>query len=93
WVASYLYRLRVYGLSLLCLQGKGSSGRTADVQFNAVRANGLEECKRYLNLARAGKLPGNFLEGMACVGGCVGGPAALVDAAQGGRAVEKFRLA
>lgn len=65
----------------------------ADVQFNAVRANGLEECKRYLNLARAGKLPGNFLEGMACVGGCVGGPAALVDAAQGGRAVEKFRLA
>lgn len=65
----------------------------ADVEFKPVRANGLEECKRYLALARAGKLPGNFLEGMACIGGCVGGPATLVEAPQGARAVERFRRA
>lgn len=65
----------------------------AAVELKPVRAGGLEECKRYLTLARAGKLPGNFLEGMACIGGCVGGPAALVEAAQGAQAVEKFRHA
>ncbi|MDN5312386.1 MAG: hypothetical protein PWQ68_1359 [Thermoanaerobacteraceae bacterium] len=53
-----------------------------------VRASGLEECKKMLSLARAGKLEGNFLEGMACEGGCVGGPAALVEANKGARAVE-----
>lgn len=63
----------------------------AAVELTPVVANGLEECKRYLTLARAGKLPGNFLEGMACVGGCVGGPAALVEAPQSARAVEKYR--
>ncbi|WP_338818748.1 Ion-translocating oxidoreductase complex subunit B [Moorella thermoacetica] len=62
----------------------------ATVEFKPVLASGLEECKRYLNLARAGKLPGNFLEGMACEGGCVGGPAALVGPRESARAVEKF---
>jgi ferredoxin hydrogenase large subunit len=62
----------------------------AAVEFKPVLASGLEECKRYLNLARAGKLPGNFLEGMACEGGCVGGPVALVGPRESARAVEKF---
>lgn len=68
-------------------------GQGTEVGFKPVLANGLEECKRYLTLAQAGKLPGNFLEGMACVGGCVGGPAALVEAAHGARAVERFKCA
>ena len=35
---------------------------------------GASECKRALAMLRAGKLPADFIEGMACEGGCVGGP-------------------
>ena len=36
-------------------------------------ANGLEECKKLLAMAKAGKYDGYLLEGMACPGGCVAG--------------------
>jgi len=48
----------------------------------AVYANGAFECKQQLQLIKAGKFPADILEGMCCVGGCIGGPAALVPAAQ-----------
>lgn len=38
------------------------------------KANGAAECKKALLLLRAGRLPEDFIEGMACEGGCVGGP-------------------
>ena len=43
------------------------------------KANGSAECKKALLLLKAGKLPEDFIEGMACVGGCVGGPSAYRD--------------
>ena len=39
--------------------------------------DGLAECRKLLTITRSGKLKQNFIEGMACVGGCVGGPASL----------------
>jgi ferredoxin hydrogenase large subunit len=42
-------------------------------------ANGAAECKKALLLMKAGKLPEDFIEGMACEGGCVGGPSAYND--------------
>lgn len=36
--------------------------------------NGAEECKKALLMLQAGRLKTDFIEGMACVGGCVGGP-------------------
>lgn len=59
-------------------------------KIQAVTGNGIDECKHLLTLARSGRLPGNFLEGMACVGGCVGGPAALVQARESTRAIDKL---
>lgn len=38
------------------------------------RANGGEECRKALLLLKAGKLQEDFIEGMVCPGGCVGGP-------------------
>jgi len=35
---------------------------------------GGEECKKAMMLLRAGKLDADFVEGMICPGGCVGGP-------------------
>ncbi len=37
--------------------------------------NGAAECKTALALMQAGRLPEDFIEGMICEGGCVGGPA------------------
>ncbi len=37
-------------------------------------ANGAAECKKALLLLKAARLPEDFIEGMACEGGCVGGP-------------------
>ncbi len=36
-------------------------------------AEGLRECRKMLTMAKAGKLNGYLLEGMACPGGCVAG--------------------
>ena len=40
-------------------------------------AQGLEECKKMLMLAKAGKYDGYLLEGMGCPGGCVAGAGTL----------------
>ncbi|MCI5640714.1 MAG: 4Fe-4S dicluster domain-containing protein [Lachnospiraceae bacterium] len=36
--------------------------------------NGAAECKAALTLLKLGRLPEDFIEGMVCEGGCVGGP-------------------
>lgn len=48
-------------------------------EIKTVKAEGLEECKKMLMMAKAGKYDGYLLEGMACPGGCVGGAGVLSD--------------
>ena len=45
-----------------------------DIKPEVMKCNGAAECKKALLLMKVGKLPADFVEGMACVGGCVGGP-------------------
>ena len=48
-----------------------------DFDYSALKickANGAAECKKALTLMQFGKLPEQFIEGMMCDGGCVGGP-------------------
>ena len=42
-------------------------------------ANGAPECKKALLLLKAARLPEDFIEGMCCEGGCVGGPSSYND--------------
>ena len=49
-----------------------------DFEVKAEVCSGIEECKIALLKAKAGKLDKNFIEGMACVGGCVSGAGSLV---------------
>ncbi len=44
-----------------------------DKEFKPVSCNGIEECRIALLKLSKGVLDGNFIEGMACVGGCIGG--------------------
>lgn len=52
-------------------------------------AEGLDECKQVLALAKAGKLDGYLIEGMGCPGGCVAGAGTLLDIKKATKIVEK----
>lgn len=47
--------------------------------LEAVCACGLQNCKEMLQGILNGNTEGNFYEGMACKGGCVGGPKKVID--------------
>ena len=53
-------------------------------------AQGLSDCKKLLLLAKAGKKNGFLLEGMACKGGCVGGPGTTQPVAKATKLVNEF---
>ena len=70
--------------------------KVTDEEFhlNPVVCSGLEECKTALLKAQLGKLPENFIEGMACEQGCIGGPGCLTHGAKEASNVDKYgRLA
>lgn len=46
---------------------------------SAQRCNGAAECKKALMMLQAGKFDLDFIEGMACEGGCMYGPANLLS--------------
>lgn len=41
------------------------------------QCNGAAECKKALMLMKLGRLPSDFIEGMACEGGCMNGPGVI----------------
>ena len=51
--------------------------------FKAIQASGVKECKEVLAKAQAGEINANFIEGMGCLGGCIGGPKALIPKENG----------
>ncbi len=53
------------------------------IPLRATQANGAVECKRLLKDIAEGEIKANFMEGMGCVGGCVGGPKALIPYKEG----------
>ncbi len=53
-------------------------------------AEGLAECRKVLSLAKAGRMNGCLIEGMACPGGCVAGAGTNIAIAQAAKEVEKF---
>lgn len=57
---------------------------------SSVQGNGVKECKEMLNNLQKGILSGNFIEGMGCVGGCVGGPKAIIPRDKGRESVDDF---
>lgn len=61
-----------------------------DRQVLVEKAEGLHECVKLAQMAKLGKKNGLLLEGMACVGGCVGGPGTLISEKKTSSAVNKF---
>ena len=50
-----------------------------EVEPKVYKANGAADCKKALMLMKMDRLPEDFIEGMACEGGCVGGPSSYND--------------
>ena len=75
--ASYYGRIfaRSGGLSDSVVQALKE--QNIDFEVKPVVCDGIEQCNAALLKAQVGKLDGNFIEGMACVGGCIGGAGCL----------------
>lgn len=52
--------------------------------------SGIPACRALLNDLVEGNHDANFLEGMGCVGGCVGGPKAITEMEQGTQNVDEY---
>lgn len=61
-----------------------------NIPLRAVHADGIPACKALLKDLTDGKIDANFIEGMGCVGGCVGGPRVLIDKQNGRNAVNEY---
>jgi iron only hydrogenase large subunit-like protein len=53
-------------------------------------ASGVPACKAMIGDIAAGKVSANFFEGMGCVGGCVGGPRAIIPPEEGKKHVDAY---
>ncbi len=60
------------------------------ITVRAQHANGTKECMQMIQDIKAGNTDANFYEGMGCVGGCVGGPKAILDMEEGTKNVDQY---
>lgn len=89
--ASYYGRIfaRSGGLADAVAEALKEQGNT-EFRLNAISCDGIEACKMALLKASKGVLPNNFIEGMACVGGCIGGAGCLTHGEKNKAEVDKY---
>ena len=89
--ASYYGRIfaRGGGLGEAVAEGLKERGLT-DFECKSVSCDGIEECRIALLKASKGVLDANFIEGMACVGGCIGGAGCLTHGEKSKAEVDKY---
>ena len=88
--ASYFGRIfaRSGGLTDAAVQALKEQG--IEFQVKPVVCDGIEECKLALLKKSKNVLPGNFIEGMACVGGCINGAGCLTHGEKNKAEVDKY---
>ncbi len=89
--ASYYGRIfaRSGGLADAVKQGLKEQG-FEDFPLKAVSCNGIEECRMALLKKSKNVLDVNFIEGMACVGGCIGGAGCLTHGEKNKNEIDKY---
>ena len=89
--ASYFGRIfaRSGGLSDAVAEGIREHGDTG-FTLKACACDGIEQCKVALLKKSKGVLDANFIEGMACVGGCIGGAGCLTHGEKNRAEVDKY---
>lgn len=68
---------RAGGVTSAVLKAVEELGGPSDVQV--VQCQGCKDCKTQLRLLKAGRMSEDFIEGMGCEKGCIGGPATIKE--------------
>ena len=90
--ASYYGRIFARSGGLSDAVAEGLKERGIDFDLQAVPCDGIEACRAALLKASKNMLKGNFIEGMACVGGCIGGAGCLTHGEKNKADVDKYGM-
>ncbi|MBE5769475.1 MAG: 4Fe-4S dicluster domain-containing protein [Clostridiales bacterium] len=88
--ASYFGRIFARSGGLSDAVKQGLMEEKLDFIVNPVICDGIEECRMALLKKSKNALQGNFIEGMACVGGCIGGAGCLTHGEKNKAEVDKY---
>ena len=78
------------GLAEAVAQGLREQGLDADFALKACSCDGIEACKMALLKKSKNALDANFIEGMACVAGCIGGAGCLTHGEKNRAQVDQY---
>ena len=88
--ASYYGRIFARSGGLADAAAQALKEQNLDFDLKAEVCNGIEECKLALLKKSKNALPVNFIEGMACQGGCIGGAGCLTHGPKDASQVDKY---
>ena len=92
--ASYFGRIfaRSGGLTDAVKQALKEQGLDKDFELKAVTCDGIDECRMALLKLSKNVLNANFIEGMACKGGCISGAGCLTHGEKNKAEVDKYGM-
>ncbi len=88
--ASYFGRIFARSGGLTDAVKQGIIEQKLDFDFKPIACDGIEECRVALLKKSKNILDANFIEGMACVGGCIGGAGCLTHGEKNKAEVDKY---
>ena len=88
--ASYFGRIFARSGGLTDAVAEGLKEQELDFLLKPCTCDGIDACKIALLQKSKGKLDANFIEGMACVGGCIGGAGCLTHGEKSKAEVDKY---
>ena len=71
-------------------ENKALKEQESDFEAKSFICDGIENFRLALLKAQSGKADFNFIEGMGCVGGCIGGPCCLNHEVKDKTQVDKY---
>lgn len=90
--ASYFGRIFARSGGLSDAVAEGIKEQAIEFDFKPCVCNGIEACRIALMQKRKGSLDANFIEGMACTGGCIGGAGCLTHGDKNKSEVDKYGM-
>ena len=88
--ASYFGRIFARSGGLTDAAKQAMKEQNIDFEIKPVVCDGIEACRMALLKLSKGVLDGNFIEGMACVGGCINGAGCLTHGEKNKADVDKY---
>ena len=88
--ASYFGRIFARSAGLTDAVAQGLKEQEIDFALKACTCDGIEACRVALLKKSKNLLDANFIEGMACIGGCIGGAGCLTHGEKNKAEVDKY---